>query len=183
MRVYQQHINLKTSNIKSHFIIDDNYLNTLNHFLSSSFFITKKKPSFCMFKYKTLIYTCFYSGYINVTGLKTLGNIYIPKYIFSSQSGIPLKSISLPVIDNISAKYIKVRNGEKTSRDLHCFINILRHDHRIISLKYNRERFPGLFIKTINGTIIWFPSNSIITVGCKHHSDLQEIDKIIKQYE
>ena len=82
-------------------------------------------------------------------------------------------------MDNISAKY----ETKKQKINLNILKASLVKDSRIISLKYNRERFPGLFLKTLMGTVIWFPTNSIISVGSKNTNDLYFLDNLIKQYE
>ena len=170
---------LKPNNIKLHFQIETACLSALKVFLLGCELVTKQKPSFCVLKYNSLIFTCFYSGHINVTGIKTLENICQCVESFASKTNIPLQSFSAPVVDNISAKY----ETKKQKINLNILKSSLVKDSRIISLKYNRERFPGLFIKTLMGTVIWFPTNSIISVGSKNTSDLSFLDNLIKQYE
>lgn len=41
------------------------------------------------------------------------------------------------------------------------------------SMKYNNERFPGLFVKFEIGTAILFHSGKIVLVGCKNENDLK----------
>ena len=93
------------NNIKLHFQIEPSCLSALKVFLLGCEVVTKQKPSFCVLKYDSLIFTCFYSGHINVTGIKTLGNIYQCVELFSSKTNISIQSFSAPVVDNISAKY------------------------------------------------------------------------------
>ena len=41
------------------------------------------------------------------------------------------------------------------------------------SMKYNNEKFPGLFVKFEQGTAILFHSGKIVLVGCKSEVDLK----------
>ena len=41
------------------------------------------------------------------------------------------------------------------------------------SIKYNNEKFPGLFVKFKEGTAILFHSGKIVLVGCKTKKDLK----------
>ena len=41
------------------------------------------------------------------------------------------------------------------------------------SMKYNNEKFPGLFVKFEIGTAILFHSGKIVLVGCKNEKDLE----------
>ena len=40
-------------------------------------------------------------------------------------------------------------------------------------LKYNREKFPGIFLKSKFGTLILFHSGKIVILGCKKESDIR----------
>lgn len=40
-------------------------------------------------------------------------------------------------------------------------------------LKYNNEKFPGLFIKFDTGTVILFHSGKVVIVGCKTINDIE----------
>lgn len=42
-----------------------------------------------------------------------------------------------------------------------------------LSIKYNRDKFPGAFVKTSCGTALLFHSGKIIIVGCKKKSEIK----------
>ena len=64
------------------------------------------------------------------------------------------------------------------------FINFLyKKDSLVKSYKYNREKFPALVIKLLAGTIIWFPTNTIYSVGAKTKNDLNLLAIFINKYE
>ena len=47
--------------------------------------------------------------------------------------------------------------------------------------KYNRERFPGLFIKTeVDGTILWFASPAVVGVRSKTLINLQNLKLLVE---
>jgi len=41
------------------------------------------------------------------------------------------------------------------------------------NIKYNNEKFPGLFIKLSLGRVILFPSGMLVLLGCKKESDIE----------
>ena len=47
-------------------------------------------------------------------------------------------------------------------------------------MKYNREKFPGIFSSTGKGTIIWFATYKIVIVGAKSKEDLNFHENVIK---
>ncbi len=42
------------------------------------------------------------------------------------------------------------------------------------NLKYNNEKFPGLFVKFETGTVILFHSGKLVIVGCKTEKDIYQ---------
>jgi TATA-box binding protein (TBP) (component of TFIID and TFIIIB) len=40
-------------------------------------------------------------------------------------------------------------------------------------MKYNNEKFPGLFVKFKEGTAILFHSGKVVLVGCKNEENLK----------
>ena len=69
-------------------------------------------------------------------------------------------------IDNIIAtsKWNKNLNILKLSQ--------IKYDFPI---KYNNQKFPGLFIKYKKGTALVFFSGKVVIVGCKNKTDINEI--------
>jgi len=50
---------------------------------------------------------------------------------------------------------------------------------RLENIKYNNEKFPGLFIKFNTGTIILFHSGKLVIVGCKSEENIKCLIKKI----
>ena len=48
------------------------------------------------------VYTCFLTGYINVTGLRSIENFNIPLICFADKLNLTLSNLSDPVIDSVT---------------------------------------------------------------------------------
>lgn len=93
-------------------------------------------------------------------------------------SKIDEKQFKPPVIDNITAVY---NSPSKKSVLLPIpLIKKLLENNNIIKVKYNREKFPGIFSSTGKGTIIWFATYKIVIVGAKSKEDLNFNENVIK---
>lgn len=53
--------------------------------------------------------------------------------------------------------------------------NFLSKNSKSYSIKYNKDKFPGAFIKTSIGTILLFYTGKIILVGCKKEEQIKEL--------
>lgn len=130
----------------------------------NNFIVFKKKFNFIIFKAKRTL------NHINVTKLSTrediLESVQVFEQLFSCQ-------ISNLTIDNIIAvsKFPEFLNLSKISQ--HTFEG---------KIKYNSEKFPGLFIKFKEGTVILFHSGKVVVVGCKTESNIECLLKRICAY-
>ena len=80
------------------------------------------------------------------------------------------------IIDNITSKLLNPVNRKiNLAEKRHNFVL----DENVLSVKYDRQRFPNMFLKTKFGTIIWSPNNIIIVVGSKGFTDLTKVYEII----
>lgn len=77
---------------------------------------------------------------------------------------------------------IKIDNLTSTLKLNRALIlsEIIKENHKNYNLKYNNEKFPGLFIKFLEGTLILFYTGNIIAVGCKNLQDLQYLFEKLK---
>jgi len=147
-------------------------------------YISKCNSSFIVIRFPASpVYTCYFSGCINVTGVRCLSDIKDKVLQLSCNLNIDYHQLSSPKIDNITARYPKT-----TSTKLHILTGICKNWRKwFISIKHNRSIFPGLFLKTESGTLIWFNSGSIISVGSKSEIDLIHLSQLIsllkKEYE
>lgn len=122
-------------------------------------------PNFITFNYK-YTYIWFKTGgnnlnHINVTKIPKLSKIN--QSVSRIKNLFKCKVLSV-VVDNIIAtsdlcETVNLRSIIKKK----CF-------HKV---KYNCERFPGLFLKFSTGTIILFHSGKIVIVGCKNKNDIK----------
>jgi len=170
---------MEISNIKCHITIQKKDLTQLyNYSQKKNNLITSYRPSFFVMRIGSYVFICFYKGFINITGVKNENLIPIVINKFCIETNISTL-ISPYVIDNISATY-KFKSIKPVN--LSKLLISIKEDPRVISVKFCREKFPGAFIKTKNGTIIWFSSNKVTSVGGKNKTDLNILYEIITSY-
>lgn len=164
------------TNYKFHSKVNLTYLPVyLTYLKSNSTAIRKRKNSFVIIRLGSFVYTCFYSGFINITGVKL--NLLYPLQRLAFEIGLPENAFAAPTIDNIHTK----RHFSS-----HINLNALKYKldqwnfDKIIHIHFNRERFPGLFIKTGLGTILWFATDTVITLGSKTHENIEQLYSLIK---
>ena len=111
---------------------------------------SKKRHSFLVLRSQySYVYTCFYSGHINVTGIKNFAKINSALRLLKgllSLSG-SCRKIFLPVtLDNIYSAWPKILID--TRHNLTRIKEIAHRTTNVIYTSFNRERFPALCIKT-----------------------------------
>lgn len=152
-------------NIKFHCRVGVAYLNKLvEQFRHKS---EKKFPSFVVFKLEKYSYVCYYSGFINITGIKTYSDIKLSLknlQLFLNFSKLKFTSLR---IDNITCLCTCVKEKRICLSSKLKKLQTLNLPHIIKSIKYEREIFPNMFIKTKYGTIIWSSNNKVSCVGVK----------------
>ena len=166
-------------NIKIHAKIT-NKENYIAFITSDSSFITKRTASFVVVRLPLThcVYSCYYSGHINVTGISSFEHIKIELNRFCTTARLQQHDIRQITIDNITAVIHPTNISRVSLYDLITHITNSKYDE-VKSLKYNNQVFPGLFIKTSSGTIIWFNSNAISCVGSKSIEQLTELRDLI----
>ena len=166
---------MEVCNVKIHTYTSD--LKALTIYISSAP-IKKRKPSFCVLYIGKFVYSIYYKGYINISGIHNIDTIEVPIQLLAHVSKIDKKQFKPPVIDNITAVY---NSPYKKSVLLPIpLIKKLLENNNIIKVKYNREKFPGIFSSTGKGTIIWFATYKIVIVGAKSKEDLNFNENVIK---
>ena len=125
---------------------------------NANIIIIKDKYVLCIFEKKDK------TVHFNVTKIKSVPDIFNFLFFFSREY-FSYQCVLLSVkIDNITASF----NLKKSINfDLLSSFNI--------KYTFNSERFAGLFIKHIKGTVIVFRNGKINIVGCKTVSDVEEI--------
>ena len=119
--------------------------------LHNNFIVLKAKYTFIIFKAKDLI-----ENHINITKIPKIKSIY--KAIKEIEQLLNCTHFNLS-IDNIIA-----------SSNIHRKLNLISiiEKKKFNKIKYNNQKFPGLFLTFKKGTAIIFHSGKIVIVGCKN---------------
>lgn len=149
--------NVKISVKTSSFSLNNENLNNIVNI--------KKYDNFSVFKIK-YTYVAFKTNkhgenHINITNIPAIDLIQDAINILCDIIPICVQSYK---IDNIIATY----SMPKTIN-----LHLLCEQKVFKNIKYNNEKFPGLFIKEKCGTIIVFHSGKIVYVGCKTQEDIK----------
>lgn len=122
----------------------------------SNYIIIRDKFIYIFFKSKSGVI-----NHINVTKIPKVEEIEISTDILKNKIFKNLNVVILTEkIDNITASY-------DAKKELNQFeiLSKFRDTHNI---RYNKEKFPGMFIKVLHGTFIIFHSGKINLVGCQN---------------
>lgn len=167
-------------NIKCHCEIKKKYLyEFVNSFKHKGY---KQFPSFEVFKVEKYSFVCYYSGYVNITGLKQVGEIKIALGALKKILGNTFFEFENVVVDNITAKCFCVKPRQICLQRKREKIEFKFKD-KIKSIKYKREIFPNMFIKTKYSTLIWSSNNKVSCVGLKKLVHIKKLCKLIKKIE
>jgi len=169
---------MEVTNVKFHFNI---YHEDLKRKLLECKEVTKTTASFCVVRLNEskLVFCIYYKGFVNGTGVRNLLQLESALTIFKAHFDLESKEIGLVTIDNISSTY---KPAELKPVNLCNLIAQIKEEKCIKSIKYNRERFPGLFLKTDFGTLIWFATNTVISIGAKTRADLLNLSTLVTTY-
>lgn len=148
----------------------------------------KKYNNFIIIK-SCFIYTVFknskknFNNHVNITKIKSFEELSLAIDF--------LKSIDFIVIEE-SIKTDNITGSLNINKEIFLIDlidslnkNNYNEENNTIILKYNNEKFPGLFVKVKNnqknkvGTIIIFHSGKIIFVGCKTIENLKCLSQIV----
>ncbi|WP_353079641.1 hypothetical protein [Flavobacterium sp.] len=122
-------------------------------------------------------------NYNNFLVVKDIYTYIIFKQNKNNQNHINITKI--PNIDSVSNAITRIQDLTKSvilSQNIDNIIastswpkqlNLKQISTLFTNVKYNNEKFPGLFIKFPTGTVILFHSGKIVIVGCKNEKDLQ----------
>jgi len=166
---------MEVQNVKIRVCVKPEYLTIYKTALKDSSYTTKKCSSFYVLRCK-FVFICYMSGCINITGIKHISSIPFAIEVLGFMLELKPDYSTNCVIDNITAS---LKNPTHKIVLLSQISSSLKNDENIIQIKYNRERFPCMFIKTIYGTIIWSPYNKFSCVGVKKEENLVQLHNII----
>lgn len=161
-------ISLKITKIPLNSVINQFEKENISYNTKNNYIIVRRVFVFIFFKPKSSEIS-----HINITGIPNIESIYESITILKD---IILKSlIIIPLnfkIDNLTAVY-----------DYKQFIDqieILKRSKDKHIVKFNKEKFPGLFIKVKFGTFIIFHTGKVNLVGCQDISHLQVLFEQLK---
>jgi len=148
-------LSLKTSEITLNTVIDHFTTSNITFERKSNYIIIRKQFIYVLFKPKNNIIT-----HINVTKIPNIDNITIAIEHLLTEI---LNSLNVKIlhqkIDNLTAIY-----DQKKSIDQ---LAIIKKSHPLYFIRFNKEKFPGLFLKDRLGTFIIFHTGKVNLVGCQ----------------
>ena len=150
------------SNVKIRFTVSDPLFSKHIHKYIATHPQTVSKHNRAFFVFRSCyVYIIFFSGHINVTGLKTLDHIPLCMEHIKKKLQLDTFEMSPAKVDNICASgkipqhNISMNNIMENAKLSRCFK----------SIHYDRDGFPGCFLKHSLGTIILFKSQKYVIVG------------------
>lgn len=165
---------MNLTNLKCHTRLEDRDLATYRQGLQESEAVTKRTHSFAVLRLPPVVYTCFYSGFINVTGIRTFEQLRSVTTTLREHLGLdPEVDPVEPHIDSISSAW--PQDQFLPGHQLNKVRDIALKESQVTGIKWNRQQFPALFLKTKFGTILWFNAPAIVSVGSKEKQDLTEL--------
>ena len=134
----------------------------------------KENGSFFVHRYCGFVFSVYYSGHINVTGLKSFEKIPEVQKIIKSFYGI--KKIISTSVDNITCSATINPTIYKWNRPFTSFLRDIEKEHVFDIIQYSPQTFPGAFLKTKNcGTIVFFATGKFNVVGCKTIKSIKKL--------
>lgn len=169
---------MNITNLKCHVRLDGRSLTRYRHNLSASEAVGKRTHSFAVLRLPPLVCTCFYSGFINITGVRTFEQTRsaLDSLLEHLHLG-PEAAPGEPHIDSISSAWPK--HLPLPAHNLNKVLDIAAKQPQVQGIKWNRQQFPALFLKTKFGTLLWFNSPAIVSVGSKNEEDLIALKNIV----
>jgi TATA-box binding protein (TBP) (component of TFIID and TFIIIB) len=153
----------------------DRYLKKLSTVPAS-----KKSSSFIVVRAQnSLVFTCFFSGYVNLTGIKDFESAELALTELCNILDKSIDCFSVPVIDSISSRW----NKESWPIDkfpLRKIQESAKEEENYIYSWDQREQFPALFLKTSFGTLLWFVTPSVVAVGSRSGQDIGRLTEIVR---
>jgi len=166
---------MDVNNVKIRVYVKPEFIDIYQTALKNTDYMTKQCSSFYVLRCK-FVFICYISGCVNITGIKHTSSVPFAVETLGFMLKLPHEYSMNVVVDNITAR---LTNPKVQLVNLSSKSYALREYKKVQRIKYNRERFPCMFLKTEYGTIIWSPYNKVSGVGIKSAEDLRGIYEII----
>lgn len=122
-----------------------------------NFIVVKTEFTYIIFKSKDEQF----ESHVNITKIPSINKIPLAIDIITSLK--QCTAISYKIDNIIATTNLKKRINLAIISRSECFENI----------KYNNEKFPGVFLKFKIGTVILFHSGKLVIVGCKNIENIE----------
>jgi hypothetical protein len=161
-------ISVKLEDISLNSVVKYLECNSISFVIKGNYLVIHHKYVYIFFKLKN-----FVIRHINVTKIPDEESVKDSILVLQNEilNGMYLK-IFYYKIDNMTAIY-----DTKNNVDL---LKILDKTKLSFNVRYNKEKFPGLFIKTNEGTFIIFHTGKVNLVGCKSMDRLPLLFKCLE---
>ena len=164
-------VSYKISNLHVSDLLTELKIKKLDYSETSKYIIIRTNFTYIICKTKNNLI-----NHVNVSKIPHFHVINDAILFFKDSICENLKLISKNIfIDNITATF---KHNENIN--LKNILNINKH----LPIKYNKEKFPGLFLKLSKCTLLIFHTGKVNSVGCKSAQDLIEsfndLTKILK---
>jgi len=157
----------KLANVKISVKTTPLVLNIVSEIAKSKNIVSKQFPNFVVLKatYTYIIFKTNKQGenHINITKIPTTSHIESAVDFIKHLLNCRIKSVS---IDNIIATS-NILCEKKPN-----LIQVIE-SNSFENIKYNNEKFPGIFIKFNSGTVILFSSGALVILGCKTEASIE----------
>lgn len=163
-------ISLKTEKISLNTVVNCLKTNSVEYQIKGNYLVIRHKYVYVFFRPRTSIIQ-----YINVTKIPCVDNIKDSINVLQHEifQGLYIHISSEYKIDNLTAIY-----DTKTCIDL---LKVLDNAKENYYVRYNKEKFPGLFVSTGNGTFIIFHTGKVNLVGCQNLRHLPLLFKALEK--
>lgn len=138
--------------------------------------VSKFGTSYFIIRWDRYVFSVYYSGHVNVTGLQRLSDVH-KVYHYLKTILIINKLIKFQV-DNITYTSSITNSNLKYITSFTSFLQTIEKHECVHTIKYSAQRFPGAFLKlktSSRATVILFASGKYNIVGCNTLKMLHDV--------
>lgn len=147
---------------------------SLLNFKSQNVQKCKDVGSFFVYRQKGFVFSIYYTGHVNVTGIRCMSKLEDGISILKSIPGI--QSIKNIILDNITCTGLLPNSMYSCQNGFTEYLNALSALDNFDIIQYSPQTFPGAFLKKTGlGTIVFFSTGKFNLVGCKSYDILAQL--------